>query len=108
MGVPRQRIRVRRASKLDWAAANPVLLAGEIGLESDTQRLKAGDGISAWVDLPYITAGSDGFDGNLSSLQDVDLAAAVDGSLLVYDAASSRWIAGPEVTTTEVVNGGNY
>lgn len=35
------------------AAANPVLLDGEIVYESDTGRCKMGDGTTAWVDLPY-------------------------------------------------------
>lgn len=38
-----------------WTAANYVLLAGQIGVEIDTRRLKIGDGVTAWVDLPYST-----------------------------------------------------
>ena len=34
------------------AAANPVLLKGEIVYESDTGRRKMGDGTTAWADLP--------------------------------------------------------
>ena len=40
----------RRAS---WASLNPVLLAGEHGLESDTGNLKIGDGRTPWANLPY-------------------------------------------------------
>ncbi len=35
------------------AAANPLLLTGEVAYESDTRRHKVGDGATAWCDLPY-------------------------------------------------------
>lgn len=35
------------------AAANPVLLKGEVVYESDTRKRKIGDGITAWNNLPY-------------------------------------------------------
>lgn len=38
----------------NWLNKNPVLLAGEIGIESDTYRLKAGDGSTSWNNLPYL------------------------------------------------------
>lgn len=40
-------------TRSQWAAVNPVLLAGEPGLESDTENLKIGDGKTAWSGLPY-------------------------------------------------------
>lgn len=36
-----------------WALLNPILLAGEIGIETDTRKVKHGDGITHWSDLPY-------------------------------------------------------
>ena len=36
-----------------WSLANPVLLKGETGFESDTQMFKVGDGVSTWNSLPY-------------------------------------------------------
>ena len=35
------------------AAANPVLLKGEVVYESDTRRRKIGDGVTALKSLPY-------------------------------------------------------
>jgi len=40
-------------TRSQWAATNPVLLAGEPGLESDTENLKIGDNRTAWSGLPY-------------------------------------------------------
>lgn len=39
------------------AAANPVLLKGEVVYESDTRRRKIGDGVTAWKSLPYESDG---------------------------------------------------
>ena len=41
-------------------ASNPVLLAGELGFETDTGRFKFGDGVTAWQGLKYAAATADG------------------------------------------------
>ena len=41
------RIRFRRDSSVNWASNNPVLLGGEIGIETDTLKFKIGNG-SRW------------------------------------------------------------
>lgn len=52
----------RRDTKANWAAQNPVLLAGEIGIVSDDPNLyKVGDGATAWNALPFR-----GFDGTIT------------------------------------------
>ena len=45
------KIQVRRDTAANWAAVNPVLAAGEPGLETDTSVVKYGDGISTWANL---------------------------------------------------------
>jgi hypothetical protein len=40
-------------TRSQWTALNPVLIAGEFGLESDTQNLKIGNGRTPWEKLPY-------------------------------------------------------
>lgn len=47
------RIQFRRGSAADWATANPVLAAGELGYESDTGQIKIGTGSTAWNVLSY-------------------------------------------------------
>ena len=49
------RIQIRRDTKARWADLNPILAAGEMGFEIDNNRLKIGNGITAWNSLPYIT-----------------------------------------------------
>jgi hypothetical protein len=45
-------IQVRKGTAAQWSTANPVLLTGEIGWETDTNYWKFGDGTTAYNDLP--------------------------------------------------------
>jgi hypothetical protein len=45
-------------TRSQWGALNPVVLAGEPGLESDTENLKIGDGRTTWSGLPYFSSPS--------------------------------------------------
>lgn len=47
-------IQIRRGTAASWTSANPVLSAGELGLETDTLLMKAGNGSTAWTSLSYI------------------------------------------------------
>ena len=59
--MPRQDlIQVRAGTAAEWASVNPVLALAEPGYETDTNKLKYGDGVSAWTALPYITGGGGG------------------------------------------------
>jgi hypothetical protein len=46
-------IKLRRDTAANWLSTNPVLAAGEKGLESDTGLQKIGDGLTTWNALPY-------------------------------------------------------
>jgi hypothetical protein len=46
-------IKLRRDLSIAWTDANPILALGEPGLETDTVKLKYGDGTTHWNDLPY-------------------------------------------------------
>ena len=47
------KIQLRRDTAATWASVNPVLLAGEAGLETDTNKIKIGNGSTAWNSLAY-------------------------------------------------------
>jgi hypothetical protein len=47
------RILFRRDISANWTLNNPVLADGEPGWETDTDRLKIGDGVTAWTNLNY-------------------------------------------------------
>ena len=50
----------RHDTAANWTTANPVLAAGEMGVETDTNKFKFGDGVTAWTGLAYATSGSSG------------------------------------------------
>lgn len=57
------RIQQKRKTTAQWAALNPVLLAGEPGIEElpdGSERQKSGDGIRTWNQLPYLFGGQAG------------------------------------------------
>jgi hypothetical protein len=56
-------IRLRRGTAAQWTSANPVLAAGEMGVETDTNSFKFGNGVLAWSSLPY--AGGSEFSGSV-------------------------------------------
>lgn len=47
-------IQFKRGTAARWVELNLVLAAGEPGFEYDTKKMKIGDGVTAWNDLPYI------------------------------------------------------
>jgi hypothetical protein len=51
-------IQVRRDTASNWTSTNPTLAAGEIGLETDTLKLKVGNGSAAWTSLAYARVGT--------------------------------------------------
>lgn len=51
-------IQTRRGTAAQWTSANPTLAAGEWGYETDTGKVKIGNGSTAWNSLSYNGAGT--------------------------------------------------
>lgn len=49
------KLQIRRDLSTNWTSKNPILLSGELGFETNTNKIKIGDGSSTWSALPYIT-----------------------------------------------------
>ena len=47
------KIQLKRGLSTSWATKNIVLDAGEMGIETDTNKFKIGDGTTAWNSLQY-------------------------------------------------------
>lgn len=50
-------IQWRRGTAAEWTSVNPLLADGEVGLETDTLKIKVGNGVQNWVALPYMIFG---------------------------------------------------
>ena len=46
-------IQMRRGTAAQWTAADPILELAEIGIETDTDQFKVGDGSTSWSVLSY-------------------------------------------------------
>lgn len=55
------RIRPRGDTAANWTAANPVLALREFCIETDTRKVKFGDGVTAWNALAYLTSAAGGY-----------------------------------------------
>lgn len=63
--MPREtKIQVRRDTASNWTSVNPILASGEFGYETDTQKLKFGNGSTAWTGLAYFTGSGGGGSGD--------------------------------------------
>jgi hypothetical protein len=74
------RIKLRRDLAANWTQENPVLAAGEPGLETDTSRVKYGNGTSTWNSLDYASGGG------AAGLTD-------EGNVVVTAGSTEHWIA---------------
>jgi hypothetical protein len=52
------RLQLRRGTEEQWYDANPTLAQGEIGIETDTNTFKFGDGSTPWRTLAYALSGT--------------------------------------------------
>lgn len=73
--------KLRRGPSVEWTGDNPVLAAGEPGVEIDTHRMKIGDGVSRWQTLPYLGGGN-------VFTQDTDPGNVPDGSIWYVTSAA--------------------
>jgi len=48
------KIQFRRDTGTNWTSNNPILLEGELGLNTTTDKFKVGDGTTAWNSLAYV------------------------------------------------------
>lgn len=76
------KIQLRHDTSTNWTTYNPILLEGEIGIETDTNKMKIGDGVTAYNSLEYFGGDIDlsdyydktEVDGLLNGKQDVIVA----------------------------------
>lgn len=100
-------IQIRRDTAANWTSANPTLAQGELGAETDTSKIKIGDGSTVWSSLAYlIDAGSyitetststftnKTINGSNNTLTNISLTAGVTGTLPVANGGTGITAAG--------------
>jgi hypothetical protein len=65
-------IQFRRGTAAEWTGVDPTLAEGEMGIETDTNLFKIGNGNDSWTELPYGGlrgyVGSSGFTGSIGNM----------------------------------------
>ena len=111
-------IQIRRDTAANWTSANPTLAQGELGLETDTLKVKAGDGSTAWNSASYLidtggyAAYSDAtanFTGNLQKSGSPVVTAAYTGDVdvtgeLIVDSYNETYAAVTSSSNATTVN----
>jgi hypothetical protein len=104
-------IQVRRGTASQWTSANPTLAAGEWGFETDTAKVKIGNGSTAWNSLGYqgagdiegVTAGTGLSGGGTSGTVTVSINTAVTADLTTAQTLTNKTIDAASNTLTGVV-----
>ena len=111
-------IQIRRDTASNWSSANPTLAQGELGLETDTLKIKAGNGSTAWNSASYLidtggyAAYSDStanFTGNLQKSGSPVVTAAYTGDVnvtgeLIVDSYNETYAAVTSSSNATAVN----
>jgi hypothetical protein len=107
------RMQQRRGTAAQWVSTNsgngPILAAGEIGYESDTNKFKIGDGTNHWINLDYFIDSDSTVNPQFGSNIKFEgaTANAFETTLAVVDPTADRTITLPDATGTVVLADGS-
>ena len=100
------RMQQRRGTAAQWISTNsgngPILNAGEIGYETDTNKFKIGDGTNHWINLDYFTDANSTVNPSFGSSITFEGATdnAYETTVSVTDPTADRTITIPNATGT--------
>ena len=106
-------IQVKRGTAAGWTSANPTLNAGEIGFETDTKKMKVGDGSTAWTSLTYtatdgdisgVTAGTGLSGGGNSGAVTLAIDTSTVATLTDTQTFTNKTLTGPAITGGTLIN----
>ncbi len=103
----------RRGTAAQWISTNsgngPILNAGEIGFETDTNKFKIGDGVNHWINLDYFIDANSTVNPAFGSSITFEGATsnAFETTVSVTDPTADRTITLPDATGTVVLADGS-
>jgi hypothetical protein len=106
------KIQLRRDTAANWTSVNPTLSQGELGYETDTDKVKVGDGSTTWTGLGYLIDGVSGAGGiALTDLSVTNDTTPLQGGSLSYDNTTGVFTYVPAdvpTDTNDLTNGAGY
>lgn len=104
-----QQIQLRRGTAAAWTSANPTLAAGELGVETDTNKFKVGNGSTSWTSLPYATKGDTGPTGPTGPVSTVagptgPQGAAGEVTLTAAQTLTNKTLTSPVITQPKITD----
>ena len=107
------RMQQRRDTAANWTSSNPTLAAGELGLETDTGKIKIGNGSTAWTSLSYaaagtvtsVTAGTGLTGGAISSSGTIAIDTTVTADLSTAQTLTNKTLTSPVINTATFSDG---
>jgi hypothetical protein len=98
-------IQIRRGTAAQWTSTNPTLAAGEFGYETDTGKVKIGNGSTAWTSLAYngagtvtsITAGTGLSGGTITSTGTIAIDTATTADLTTAQTLTNKTLTDPKI-----------
>lgn len=99
-------IQVRRGTAAQWTSANPTLSSGEWGFETDTGKVKIGNGSSAWTSLSYtgsgtvtsVAAGTGLSGGTITTTGTISIDTSVTADLTTAQTLTNKTLTTPTIT----------
>jgi hypothetical protein len=101
-------IQVRRGTASQWTSTNPVLASGEWGYETDTGKVKIGNGSSAWNSVGYtgtgtvtsVTAGTGLSGGTITSTGTIAIDTATTVDVSTAQTLTNKTLTAPKINLT--------
>jgi hypothetical protein len=79
-----RRIQLRRDTAANWTSVDPVLAAGEVGVDLDTLKIKVGNGTLRWSELDYLVGDA----ADLTGLATEDYVDQAVGAIVIPDVSN--------------------
>ena len=104
------KLKLRGDTAANWTSVNPTLLANELGRETDTGKIKIGNGSTAWNSLAYQPFGAQITNADIAANAEIAVSKLADGTArqLLQTAANGtdvEWTSNVDVPGTLDVTG---
>ena len=101
------RFQFRADTAANWTSIDPILLANELGRETDTGKIKIGDGTTAWSSLAYQALGRIS-DSDIAADAEIAVSKLANGTanqILTTDGTDVSWTDSPTIAGNVIISG---